>query len=231
MPDYHASTGHRRFDAAQIGCPECDLLFRLPNLEPGQTALCPRCDFAIAQRVRDGYYRPMTYAISALLFLCIALTTPFLSMQASGLGNTMTLPQMIRSMVFFDQEAVAALLLCFIVLIPGLALIGIILLCLTLLRRQLHSWVIPLARLLFTVNPWAMVEVFAIGVLVSLVKIAGMAKVTLGFAFWGYLAFALCFLLAMKNLDRHTVWTAIERLGIERLSIERPSLDTERAAR
>ena len=226
MPDAHATTHTDIRDPARIACPECDLLLRLPDLEPGQTALCPRCDFAIAQRVRDGYYRPMTYAISALLFLCIALTTPFLSMQASGLGNTMTLPQMIRSMVFFDQEAVAALLLCFIVLIPGLALIGIILLCLTLLRRQLRNWVIPLARLLFTVNPWAMVEVFAIGVLVSLVKIAGMAKVTLGFAFWGYLAFALCFLLAMKNLNRYTVWTTIERL-----SSERPSLDTGSATR
>jgi paraquat-inducible protein A len=56
------------------------------------------------------------------------------------------------------------------------------------------------------------VEVFSIGVIVSLVKIAAMARVELGISFWAYLVFSILFLLTFSSLDRMTVWSAIERL-------------------
>ena len=125
----------------------------------------------------------------------------------------MTLPEVITSLAFFHEEFVAFLVMCFVFLIPGLMLLAIIMLCQAMLLKQLFFWVIPVTRLLFQLNAWSMVEVFAIGVIVSLVKISSMAKVTLGMSFWGYLAFALFFLLAMKNLDRLMIWTTIEKLG------------------
>jgi paraquat-inducible protein A len=57
-----------------------------------------------------------------------------------------------------------------------------------------------------------MVEVFCIGVIVSLVKLSDMAKVTLGISFWAYLAFSVLFLMAFSGLDRLTVWNRIDRL-------------------
>jgi len=154
----------------------------------------------------------LIYAATAIVFLVIALSFPFLSLQASGLQNSMTLPQVITSLAFFHEGLVAFLVMSFVFLIPGLMLLAIIMLCQAMLLKQLFFWVAPVARILFHLNAWAMVEVFAIGVIVSLVKIAGMAKVSLGISFWGYLAFALFFLLAMKNLDRLTVWATIEQL-------------------
>jgi paraquat-inducible protein A len=196
-----------------LGCPECDQLFQLRRLAPGETALCPRCAYVVTQNVRDGFYRPLIYAATALLSLVIALSFPFLSLQAAGLQNSMTLPQVITSLAFFHEDIVAFLVMCFVFIIPGLMLLAIIMLCQAMLLKQLFFWVIPVTRFLFQLNAWSMVEVFAIGVIVSLVKIAGMAKVTLGLSFWGYLAFALFFLLAMKNFDRLMVWTTIEELG------------------
>ena len=195
-----------------LGCPECDQLFQLRRLGPGETALCPRCAFVVTQNVRDGFYRPLIYAGTAIIFLIIALSFPFLSLQAAGLQNSMTLPEVISSLAFFHEEIVAFLVMCFVFLIPGLMLLAIVMLCQAMLLKQLFFWVIPVTRLLFQLNAWSMVEVFAIGVIVSLVKISSMAKVTLGMSFWGYLAFALFFLLAMKNLDRLMVWTTIEKL-------------------
>ena len=61
-------------------------------------------------------------------------------------------------------------------------------------------------------NSWSMVEVFVIGVIVSLVKIGAMATVVLGIAFWAYAAFALCFTAALTNLDRVQLWERIEEL-------------------
>jgi paraquat-inducible protein A len=55
-----------------------------------------------------------------------------------------------------------------------------------------------------------MVEVFVIGVIVSLVKIGHMATVVLGLSFWSYVAFSVCFTAAMASLDRLEVWREIE---------------------
>jgi paraquat-inducible protein A len=56
-----------------------------------------------------------------------------------------------------------------------------------------------------------MVEVFIIGVIVSLVKIGHMAHVILGASFWSYVGFAICFTAALSGLDRLSVWREIER--------------------
>jgi paraquat-inducible protein A len=54
--------------------------------------------------------------------------------------------------------------------------------------------------------------VFIIGVIVSLVKIAAMATIELGISFWAYVGFAICFTLAIANLDRFQCWERIEAL-------------------
>ena len=73
-----------------------------------------------------------------------------------------------------------------------------------------RPWLVPLGRVLFFLDPWSMVEVFVIGVIVSLVKIGAMATVVLGISFWAYVAFALCFAAMLVNLDRVQIWREIE---------------------
>jgi paraquat-inducible protein A len=205
------ATAHRH--RPLIGCPECDLLFHLPELRPGDTALCPRCERPIAAMVRDGFLRPLLYALTGLIFLVVALSFPFLTLHTSGMENAMTLLQVVTSMVFFGQDTVGFLVMCFVFVFPALVLSAVCLVCLALLARRPYAWVRLLSRLLFSVNDWAMVEVFAIGVIVSLVKVVHLASVDLGTSFWGFLGFALSFLLTVNNLDRYSVWSTIERLG------------------
>ena len=137
---------------------------------------------------------------------------PFLSLTASGLSNVMTLPQAIASLSAFGADAIAILMLGFVIAIPGAMMSGVVVLTGMLLNGRASVALVPMARILFKSDAWAMVEVFAISVLVSLVKIASMAKVTLGVSFWAYLGFAICFLLAMTTLDRFSVWSAIEEV-------------------
>ena len=58
-----------------------------------------------------------------------------------------------------------------------------------------------------------MVEVFIIGVIVSLVKIMKLATVILGISFWAYIVFTLCLVAALSGLDRWRVWGEIEALS------------------
>ena len=193
------------------GCPECDLLFQLRPLAAGEHADCPRCGYAIAAGVPDGFRRPLSYAVASLTFLVLSLSFPFLTVSASGISNTTSLLQVFSLLSQYGADAVAVLVFVFVIAFPTAAMLGMTALTGLLLAQRYHRGLVPLTRLLTRLDHWAMVEVFAIGVIVSLVKIAHMAKLVLGISFWAYLGFALCFVVSMATLDRIAVWSVLER--------------------
>lgn len=195
----------------RLGCIQCDLLVTLGELAEGERAKCPRCGHLLAAHTPGGLTRSLAYALAAAVLLAMANTFPFLALQASGLENVMTLPRAALEIYRDGYGAMAALVMGVIVVVPAL-MIGLLVALLTsLVRDRGAGWQVPAGRMLFWLTPWSMVEVFVIGVIVSLVKIGHMATVILGVSFWSYVAFALCFTLAMSSLDRLTVWEEIER--------------------
>lgn len=124
----------------------------------------------------------------------------------------MTLVQTVYYLVQYDAYVIAILLSVFVIFVPALMLV-----LMTGISAALYSNRFPLlltspTRWLFHLNAWSMAEVFAIGVIVSLVKLAAMAKVEIGPSFWAYLVFTVLFLLAFSAFDRLTIWTAIDRI-------------------
>ncbi|HEY5645667.1 MAG TPA: paraquat-inducible protein A [Pseudomonadales bacterium] len=195
-----------------IGCPECDLLGEIPTLAPGERARCSRCGFVLSVSYADPFGRAFALGLSALIMLLVAMSFPFLSITASGVSNSMTLLETVSYLAEYGAEAISILVLFFVVLVPMIMLVLIVLLSLSLRAGRFSPVLRPPARWLFHLNAWAMVEVFAIGVIVSLVKLAAMAHVELGLSFWAYLAFSVLFLLAFSSMDRLTVWTTVERV-------------------
>ncbi len=159
----------------------------------------------------NPFSRAIALAAAALTMLALALTFPFLSITASGISNGMTLMQTVSYLASYGANGIAFLVFVFVILVPVFMLVLILLLAGFLKAGRFHRLLLAPARWLFHLNAWAMVEVFAIGVIVSLVKLAAMAKVELGLAFWAYLAFSVLFLMAFSSLDRATFWLAVER--------------------
>jgi paraquat-inducible protein A len=156
---------------------------------------------------REPFSRAFSFASASLIMLAIALAFPFLSISASGVTNSMTLIQTVSYLAEYGL---------FVILVPLVMLTLIGTLAVSLGANRFPEMLLPAARWLFHLNAWSMVEVFAIGVIVSLVKLAAMAKVSLGVSFWAYLAFTVLFLLAFSSMDRLTVWTAIDRIRTRR---------------
>lgn len=194
-----------------IACPSCDLLADTSALKMGESAKCTRCGHFLTEHNKDAIEKVMAYALTASILLILACSEPFLSFKAAGLENMMTLPSAVLELYHYGMPDLAFLVAAFIILIPTLILTLILLLCIPLYFNSPSPGLARIARLIFTLEDWSMVEVFLVGVIVSLVKIAAMATVILGFSFWAYFAFTLCFTLAMSNLDRLQFWIAIEK--------------------
>ena len=109
--------------------------------------------------------------------------------------------------------AVAILVMGPIIAVPAMMISALVALLLAIRRGKRARWLVPTGRFLFFLNPWSMVEVFVIGVLVSLVKIGAMATVVLGISFWAYVVFSICFIATLTNLDRVQLWDRIEELS------------------
>jgi paraquat-inducible protein A len=196
----------------RIGCVECDLLVSVGPLDPGERAKCPRCGHLLTSNTDDGLTRSLAFAIAAAVLLALSMAFPFLSLKASGIEQVMTLPGTARELHAGGYTSVAVLVMTPIIAVPTLMIGALLALLVPVRAGRKASWLVPSGRFLFFLNPWSMVEVFVIGVIVSLVKIGAMATVVLGIAFWAYAAFALCFTAALTNLDRVQLWERIEEL-------------------
>ncbi len=195
----------------RLACIQCDLLVTFPDLREGERATCPRCDHVLSSRSPNGLARSLAFALGAAVLLALANAFPFLSLEAKGLESVMTLPRAALELYREGYGTMAAMVLAFIAGVPALMIGVLIALVTALLRQRRTTWLVPAGRALFWLTPWSMVEVFVIGVIVSLVKLHHMAHVVLGVSFWAYVAFTLCFTAAMSSLDRFEVWEEIER--------------------
>jgi paraquat-inducible protein A len=196
-------------DERLVACPHCDLLQRLPDLAPGASARCPRCDEELWRR-RDGSLdRPLAFALAATVLYVVANTTPMLGLTAVGHAASTTVIGGAQQLWRDGREIVAALVLFTAVLAPALQ-IGFMLVIVLAARRDVPpGWIGPLLRHHPSTRTWSMIEVMLLGVLVALIKIADYAKVVPGLAL--YVLVVLVFLLAamQASFDRRAVWARI----------------------
>lgn len=199
--------------SGEIACHSCDLLVNVASLKHGESAYCPRCGCFLTRYRNDAYDRVLAFASAGLVFLVLANSYPFLSFASNGLESVMTLRQTPGALWANGMPEVAALVAAFIIVIPAAVLLMMLAVCIPLNQGRYHPWMVPLAKGIFMGHNWSMVEVFIIGVIVSLVKIAAMATVVIGLSFWAYAAFTICFTVAVASLDRYQCWERIEALG------------------
>jgi paraquat-inducible protein A len=194
----------------RTACIECDLVVAIGELRDGERAMCPRCGHVITALRRVGFTRSLAFALAAGVLLVVANAFPFAALEAKGLEQVMTLPQTAVELARGGTAPLAVLVLGPIVVVPALILVTLVALLVPLRRRRSVPWLVPAGRLLFLLSPWSMVEVFVIGVLVSLVKIGAMASVVLGLSFWAYVGFVVCFSASLASIDRLATWREIE---------------------
>lgn len=154
----------------------------------------------------------MAYSSSSLVMLALACAFPFMNFSRAGFENTMTLPQTVLELWVNNMPWLAIVVAAFIILIPALVMVLVLILGATVRAQRHPPWLKGLGSAVFHLQNWSMVEVFFVGVLVSLVKIAKMATIVLGISFWSYAAFAVLFTLAITNLDKYQSWQKIEAL-------------------
>ena len=197
-------------DSSLIACQHCDLLQRLPELETGASARCPRCSKELWRRREDSLNRTLALTLAAAVLYVIANSVPMLGLTIVGRGASTTVIGGAEHLWDNGQQIVAVLVLFTAVIAPALQIGLMLAIVLGAMRQRAPRWVGALLRHHPTTRIWSMIEVMMVGVLVALVKIADYATVIPGVAL--FVLWVLVFVLAgmQASFDSREVWEKIE---------------------
>lgn len=201
VPDAHLT-----LPADLIACHECDLLQTEPQLAPGETARCVRCAALLARNPPDSLDRSLALTLTAAVLYLLANIHPLVGLEMQGRRVEVTLFEAVQILWKGGVEPVAALVFITALLFPMLELLMFLLVLVPLRLGRVSPRLATFFRLVRSVQPWGMVEVFLLGMLVSLVKLSHLATVVLGTAFWATAALIVVLTLAARAFDTRLLW-------------------------
>ena len=193
-----------------MACHDCDLLNVEVEVPEGGASRCARCGGVLYRHKANSLNRTLALTFAAGVLFVIANVLPFLAFEMQGDVTQTTLATGVEQL--YDQGWYELAGLVFITAI-GAPFLQISLLLYVLLPLKLGRVPWQLARvfrLLRHVEPWSMMEIFLIGILVSLVKLADMANIIPGLALWSFGVLILVLAAANAALDPRIVWDRVE---------------------
>jgi paraquat-inducible protein A len=205
-PNSHCSTDYSK----AIACHDCDALFQNATLEEGERVVCPNCGSRLTEHKKNDLERAAAFTLSALILFAVAHFFPFLSMQAGGQTNEIALFNSAGALYANGSPLLAVLVAVFIIAAPATLILGMLYVLLPLFGLRALPGAKRVCRWVYDSGPWNMIEVFMLGILVSLMKLTKIASVHLGVSFWA-LALLIVFVTAALNaIDRVELWRRLE---------------------
>lgn len=193
-------------------CHECDLLLDCaPVANETGSAVCPRCGAELYRADPGSLERSLALTCAALILLVLANAFPFVGLNIHGQQIETTLFGTARQLWLNDMPLVAFLLMATVVVMPMIELGAMAWLLAPLHFKCRVPGFVPLFRALQWARPWAMVEVFILGVLVALVKLSHLAYVLPGTAIWCFGGLMLVLAALSVAFDPRTLWQMWEK--------------------
>lgn len=195
-----------------IACPTCDALHRQDAVPKGAKAACKRCGTVLFEPRAGAMTQILMLAATAFILMIAAIFFPFLAINAQGFGRKSSVFDTVLAFSDGLMLPLAIAVAALIVFLPALRFALLIYVFAPMAighapaRHARHAF-----RTAERIRPWAMAEIFIVGVAVALVKLAGLAAVTLGPAFWAFVALVIVTVLKDNVMDRFSVWQTLQQ--------------------
>jgi len=189
-------------------CEHCDSIFRRLPAGRTETAHCTRCGAILYRGSRWSTGDLFALTTAAALTFAIAVVSPVIRINASGLHNDVTLLQAIAAMHGGYAIVVGVLAAATLLLVPALQIALLLwVLSFAQARRRAPGFAVAM-RTLHHLRPWSMTEVFMLGVLVAIIKLSGLLDVVAGPGTYATMASAVLVTLVAKR-DVRQLWEEI----------------------
>ncbi|QEL55250.1 paraquat-inducible protein A [Chromobacterium paludis] len=192
---------------ALTACHDCDLLLRLPAAGRERAGVCcPRCGAILYEQGEETQSSACALLLAGVAVFIIANCYPVLALEIAGNRNAATLWQTALALQAQGMPEVALLVLFTGIVMPALEILSMLYLQLPLLLGIQPAGFAVMMRLYRLARPWCMVEVFLLGVLVSLVKLVHLASVHPGIGLWAFFALIMLMAASAARFRPHQLW-------------------------
>jgi paraquat-inducible protein A len=193
-----------------LECHDCGLMQQLPEMAPGSRASCPVCDAHLRHVRADPFTAPLALNFAALLMFGVGAFWTLLSVSTAGQFREVRLLSGPEQLNGFGLWELAAVVL-FTTVVAPLGRILCMIAVLVGIRLQVRP---PGIRVIFAwvehLRPWAMVEVFMLGIFVAYVRLGHIAHIDVGAAVVALGTLTVTMLLSDLLLDHQAVWDALD---------------------
>jgi paraquat-inducible protein A len=193
-------------------CPECDLLLNTAKPGLGDKAHCPRCGYVLQRPHKHSIERTLALSIAGLILIVPANLLPMID--AKLFGNSLENNLWSGVFALFKEEmwAVAILVLLSSVLLPIINLGLAFSISFHLFKQKTSAHLVSWMRWYQHLNEWAMIEVYALGIIVAWVKLSDDADLKIGLGLYAFVCLLIINAMLANELDCYSFWQRIGQL-------------------
>jgi paraquat-inducible protein A len=212
MPWQRAEAAHMPAGAGavRVACVWCGLLCQAPD-----GACCPRCGHALHVRKRNSLVHATAYLIAAGLLCIPANVLPVMTMTQFGRPEPHTIFGGVLEMGHANLWGLAFIIFVASIIIPLFKIVALAALLLLTrfghpdhLLRRTRTY-----RAVREIGRWSLVDVFAVAIMVSLVRMGLLATVEPSYGAVAFCAVVLLTILAAEAFDPRLMWDAAGENG------------------
>lgn len=196
-----------------IACPECDLLMACDHLQDDERISCCRCGAKLKIYRRNMTTRALSLVLTALILFIPASFVPILKINILGQSQQASVWDSVLGLYHSGMVAISALVLMCGFAIPLCKLLCQLYVLLAIYTNKGKVLAINFFKAYQQLKEWGMLEIYLLGILVSIVKLHGMAElhIGIGLACFIMLLFVQVWLEVVMNQPQ--TWVLLEEMN------------------
>lgn len=163
-----------------IACPECDLLMTNYELKADIHINCSRCGARLNTYCHNMPTKALALVLTALILFIPASFLPILKIDILGLSRESSVWDSVLGLYHSNMEVISVLVLSCGLVIPLCKLICQLYVLLAIKFNKTKHIACDLFKTYHELKEWGMLEIYLLGILVSIVKLHGMAELHIG---------------------------------------------------
>lgn len=198
--------GGDHHSALMLACHDCGTVHRIHEQRAGTRSSCTACGHTLFRHIDQGVEQAFALNLAALVLFGVASLFPIMSMTLGGQTQAATLAGGVTALYRNGMPVLAVLVGLVAIAIPLAGILGTIYVLghvLTGRSSRTLAWVFVMVRRL---KPWAMTEVYLLGLVVAWVKLRDLATIHLGLALLALIVLILVMIWADARLEPQEVW-------------------------
>ena len=191
----------------KIACSTCGLFLSYSPLDNNEKVVCPRCNSTLTRRMDSVTHTQFSVGLCIYITLFLTLMFPLLTFSLYGVSGTISLlnaPEMLHK---FQLPLLALFVFLTIIILPIVFVSGVLFVYAhKVFNLKPTIYTLLALKIIFRIKPWLMADVFIMGLIVTFIKLVGMASVYLDYAVYSYCFYAFFLMYFISKVDKYSLW-------------------------